>query len=260
MSDQFSHKLKLDWASHHLNSLDAKVRDWRDGETHDYAVEFDRESGKQRVKVKLSEPPPDEFRLIIGDCLHNLRSALDNLIYELAVAYTGFKPLPEDRAKRLEFPIFGPKAMSADACRKRIGCIHPDAQTIIKGLQPHNRGDKFASHPFWKLYQLSNMDKHRVPHITLLAVSTYADFPEVPGLPGTLTINFGPFEDGAEIATYTPLTGDFDPEVHMDPLLTFGIAFGQGSATPGWNCSLALRWLHSHIVRDAVEPLAPYLT
>src|SRR5215208_3594222 len=79
MSDQLSHKLKLDRASHHLNSLDAKVRDWRDGETHDYAVELDRESGKQRVKVKLSESPPDEFRLIIGDYLHNLRSALDNL-------------------------------------------------------------------------------------------------------------------------------------------------------------------------------------
>jgi hypothetical protein len=263
MSDEFSHNLKLDRASYHLNSLDTEIRKWSERHTHRYESHFDRESGKQSVRIRFPEPVPAVFRLIIGDCLHNLRSALDNLVYELALAYVGFDPLPEDRARRLEFPIFGDRAMKEWECRNKIGCIHPDAQTIIKGLQPHNRGDDFASDPFWKLHRLNNMDKHRAPPITQVAVSSWVDFADAPHLPGTLHINLGPFEDGAEIASYVPQTSafaeGFDPQVHMDPLLSLGVVFGQGSATPGWDCGVALRWMRSHIIKDAIEPLTKHL-
>jgi hypothetical protein len=109
VSDRFSHELKLDRASHHLDSLDAKVRDWRQRYPYDYILEIDRESDEELVKITLIEPLPAEFRLIIGDCLHNLRSALDNLVYELALVHIGVDPLPERRARVLEFPIFGDK-------------------------------------------------------------------------------------------------------------------------------------------------------
>jgi hypothetical protein len=96
-----------------------------------------------------------------------------------------------------------------------------------------------------------------------MAISSFADFPDAPHLPGTININIGSYEDGAEIATYTPRSSafaeGFDPKMHMDPLLTFGIAFGQGSATPGWNCGLTLRWLHNHIVNKVLPDLVPYL-
>jgi hypothetical protein len=54
------------------------------------------------------------------------------------------------------------------------------------------------------LNELNNMDKRRAPHITQVAISTWADFPDAPHLPGALEINMGPFSDGAEIAAYTP--------------------------------------------------------
>ena len=264
MTGQFSHDLKLDRASHHLDSLNAKVREWRERETHRYVSHIDRKSGKQFVNIKFPEPVSAELRLIIGDCLHNLRSSLDNLVYDLALAYIGIDPLPERLARGLEFPVFGDRVMDSREHRRKIGCLDPEAQAIIKGMQPYNRGDEFASDPLWKLHQLSNMDKHRVPHVAQVAVSAVADFPDAPHLPGTITINIGSYEDGAEIATYTPHTSafaeGFDPKVHMDPLLTFGIAFGQRSATPGWNCSLTLKWLHRDIIRNVVKPLALYLT
>lgn len=206
MSEQFSHELKLDRASHHLDNFEAKVREWRDRHTHRYDSHFDRESGKQLVHIRFPEAVPAEFRLIIGDCLHNLRSALDNLAYELAVRHHGSSPLPDPFDRRSEFPIFGDREWTVRELRNKIGCIHPRAQAIIKRLQPHNRGDKFASDPLWKLHELSNIDKHRAPHITQVAVSAWHDISEVPGLPGTLSINLGPFQDGAEIASYTPVS------------------------------------------------------
>jgi hypothetical protein len=264
MSDQFSHELKLDWASHHLDSFEAKVREWRERHTHRYDSHFDRESGTQFVYIRFPEPVPTEFRLIIGDCLHNLRSALDNLAYELAVRHHGSSPLPDPFDRRSEFPIFGDKEWTTWQRRNKIGCIHPRAQAIIKRLQPHNRGDEYASDPLWKLNELNNMDKHRAPHITQVAISAWVDFADAPHLPGTLHINLGPFEDGAEIASYIPhtpgATEGFDPKVHMDPLLTFGIFFGEGSAAPGWRCSDALRWIRSHIINKVLPPLVdPFL-
>lgn len=153
--------------------------------------------------------------------------------------------------------------MNERECRNKIGCIHPDAQSIIKGLQPHNRGDKFASDPLWKLHRLNNMDKHRAPHITQVAISAWADFPDAPHLSSTININLGPFEDGAEIASYTPhafaIAEGFHPEVHMDPLLAFGIFFGERSAAPGWRCSDALSWIRLHVGNDVAEPLKDFL-
>lgn len=262
MTSQYSHELKLDRASHHLDSLDAKVREWRKRETYRYVSHFDSESGKQLANIVFTEPIPAEFRLIIGDCLHNLRSALDNLVYELALAYVGIDPLPEHRARALEFPIFGDRGMEERECRNKIGCIHPDAQTAIKELQPHIRGDEFASDPLWKLHQLSNMDKHRVPHVTQVAVAAWADFLDAPHLPGTISINLGPFEDGTQIASYAPhvsVDEGFDPKVDVDPLLTLGIVFGKRSATPGWDCGVALRWMRSHIVNKVLPDLVSYL-
>lgn len=263
VSEQFSHELKLNRASYHLDRLEAEVREWRERETHRYVSHFDRESGKHLVHIRFPEPVPAEFRLTIGDCLHNLRSALDNLAYELAVRHHGSSPLPEPFDRRSEFPIFGDREWTTRERRNKIGRIHPRAQAIIKRLQPHNRGDEFASDPLWMLHELNNMDKHRAPHITQVAISTWADVPDAPLLPGTINIYLGPFEDGAEIASYTPHTSlaeGFEPEMHMDPLLTFDIFFGEGSAAPGWRCGDALRWIRSHIIKDVAEPLADYLT
>jgi hypothetical protein len=264
MSDEFSHELKLDRASYHLDSLEAKVREWSESHTHRYDTHLDRESGKQLVYIRFPEPVPDELRLIIGDCLHNLRSALDNLAYQLAIRHHGSRPLPDRFDRRSEFPIFGERKWRERERRDKIGCIHPDAQAIIKRLQPHNRGNKFTSDPLWMLHELNNMDKHRAPHITQVAVSAWADFPDAPHLPGTIHLNLGPFEDGAEIASYVPQTSviaeGFDPEVHMDPLLTFSIFFGEGSGASGWRCGDALRWIRRYIVNRVLPPLIPYLT
>jgi hypothetical protein len=262
MTDQFSHELKLAWASYHLDRFEAEVREWRERHTHRYESHFDRESGKQIVRIRFPEPVPTEFRLIIGDCLHNLRSALDNLAYELAVSEHGSSPLPGRHERRSEFPIFGKRKWSVRERREKIGCINPRAQAIIQRLQPYRRGDKYASDPLWMLNELNNMDKHRVPVVTQVALSAWVDLSDAPYLPGTLNLNLGAFEDGAEIASYIPDTAarGFDPNVNMDPLLTFGIFFGKGSAAYGWRCSDALRWIRRYIVNKVLPPLVdPFL-
>ena len=118
MSDQYNHELKLERAREHLQSLDAEISEWLEGDTYRYVPQLDSESGKKRIYFEVLQDPPARFSLIICDCLHNLHSALDCLIYELTTAYTGIDPLPEDRAKKLAFPIFGPNPLTAGKCRE----------------------------------------------------------------------------------------------------------------------------------------------
>jgi len=99
-----------------------------------------------------------------------------------------------------------------------------------------------------------------VPHITLLATRAVAHFPDAPPPPGTLNLYLGSMEDGAEVASYSPATDGFDPQMHVDSVLTFGIAFGQGSATPGLDCSVTLKWIHSHITNIVLPDLIPFLS
>src|SRR5215217_144350 len=253
----YNHDLKLGRALQHLHSLDAKIRMWG---VEDYAYRFvpklDDQSGKKIVRVEILRPPPAEFGLIIGDCLHNLHSALDNLVYDLTVAYTETDPLPEECARDVAFPIFGDKPLKPRKCREMIGGIDPDAQTIIKDLQPHNRGDKYASDALWKLYKLSNVDKHRLLHLTVFTTDSFAHFPDAPERPRDLELwVHSSMENGAKIAQYTPPPTETDTEVNMHVNFAFGVAFGQRSAAPGWRVVPTLRWLHSYIIREISEPL-----
>ena len=73
-------RLKLEWAKHHLNELRWRVAGYID--THPYQVwdVDDPASGEKRYSVTFTTEPPDELGLVAGDCVHNLRSSLDQLI------------------------------------------------------------------------------------------------------------------------------------------------------------------------------------
>ena len=119
------------------------------------------------------QPPKNPISLLIGDALHNMRSALDTLAYALASAFT--KPLSEDIANRSDF-IFGDEDRKGNvgvgsalfhAGAAKIEGWHPDAQTAVEGLQPYQRGKSFRTDPLWTLHDLDRINKHRLLHITV---------------------------------------------------------------------------------------------
>lgn len=59
--------------------------------------------------IKAPDTVSERFSTIASDCLHNLRSALDNLIYRLAELNVerrkGGKPISPEDAGKIKFPI-----------------------------------------------------------------------------------------------------------------------------------------------------------
>jgi hypothetical protein len=140
MTYQPSFQLKLDRATEHLKTIEAQEGIWRQSNPCRVWTEPDIQSGGKLVWAEVLTPPPIMLAPVVGDCLHNLRSALDNLAYELAVAPTG-EPLPSNIEGKSAFPIFKTKAEFDNKSKRMIRGIHPDARTIIERLQPYNRGN-----------------------------------------------------------------------------------------------------------------------
>jgi hypothetical protein len=179
----FHYERRLDRALYHLKSLEAETAAWREEHPHRTWTELDAETGKKFLWAEIVKAPPASLGLIAGDCLHNLRNALDNLAFQLALAHKKGR-LSNDIEGASGFPIFPTdpaKAKSPKPLEKfnnMTGGIAPLAKAEIEGLQPYKRGDRFCTDPLWQLNKLNVEDKHRLPHSTrLVHVSALAFFP-----------------------------------------------------------------------------------
>lgn len=260
MIRQYTHGLRLEWAIQHLQSFNAERVRWLRREPYRLVEEFDAQRGENQLWIKDIQRPPAQLGLIIGDIAHNLRSALDNLVYELVVACHGDPP-PDRFVRYSEFPIFGPQAMSSAVRKRRIGGIAPRAQAIIEGLQPYHRGNDYASDPLWVLYELSNIDKHRRLHLTpfvtrspWFAVARDVDVDFVRHVnvyhPG------GPLEGDTVLVGYPRVPKD---KMKMQFEFLFNVTFGKGSPAygePVWDTFMKLR---DYILYWIVLPLRRFL-
>lgn len=144
----------------------------------DYKVvraELNPKTGQCRYRIRVNSPPPSlEWGVSIGEVAHNLRSALDGLVYESTLLKTktpaGNTQYPiflngttikRMRGKRKELiPHF--EGMRRGDGRSMIRQLCEEHQTFIEGLQPYKRGRGGRNNPLFWLKQINNADKHRL--------------------------------------------------------------------------------------------------
>ncbi len=78
-------KLKLGRAYYHLNTLNNAVQRVNGTDACTLVPEFDEETGEGVIRVKVLKAPPVEWAVIVGEVAHNLRSALDHMVWQLAL-------------------------------------------------------------------------------------------------------------------------------------------------------------------------------
>jgi hypothetical protein len=260
MTYQPSYQLKLDRAAEHLQSIEAQDRIWRQGNPCRVWTEPDIQSGGKRVWAEVIKPPPLALAPVVGDCVHNLRSALDNLAFELALVHKGTK-MSKRIANDSGFPIFKTSGGFNEHGKLMIRGIRPEAKEIVERLQPYNRGNvPITTSSLWWLRELSNSDKHRLPHLAVAAahqitlISTHARSLEA------AEISTEPFEDRAVIAKFDVPLGAYT-EVSMQRPPTFGIVFGERSPdfTQEFGVVSTLANIQRYVTETVVPPLVRYL-
>lgn len=145
---------KVGWAERHRQLLSVEIGRYFSQSVPQMVVEMT--PGEMFDGMAVSGPSiPLEVPLIIGDCLQNLRSSLDYLVWELCEA-ANVQP-----TERNQFPICDTAKKYRDARGQQLAGVPRAAQTEIERLQPFNLGSAYMANELWILNRLTNISKHR---------------------------------------------------------------------------------------------------
>ena len=113
-------------------------------------------SGDYLWVVDVDEEQADGVSAIAGDIVHNLRSALDHLVWEFS---------DPDQRPRSEFPVYLQSGNGSDGFegggQPKIRTLPLALQSQVEELQPYHSGGSAKSHPLWLIHDLDRIDKHR---------------------------------------------------------------------------------------------------
>jgi hypothetical protein len=250
---------KVARAEEHLGRLQKEIGRWREESSDRMA----REHNDKRTEFRFYTdwgvvPDGTRWALLLGDGIHNLRSALDHAVY----AASGPKPPP-----RCEFPIFLDREKFFLSDReesggqfKYRGVRNSTVRTLIEGAQPWQRPDRPKYHLLWMLHELDIQDKHRlltpiamVPRELRanLTVELFQEVREQTHVSGPMSV---PLQDHALILTVTTPKPAKRVKVNASVSLAIGVRVGDTDmgvqAVLGESCQ-ATRGLIEQI-RDAL--------
>lgn len=186
-------KVKLERAQEQFHGLKALVQTYRSSKPYTIRRYMNTAVGECWADVRIKKSIPVVWGVLIGELIHNFRSALDHLVWELVILETGAPPV----ANKTQFPVFLTEA-GFNNKRRGENFLHgvgTEAKAIIKSLQPYSTGEGEDS-PLWHLHELSNWDKHRTIYLTQALTESVSI--EAPGnlIKGLFAFPTGPLEDG----------------------------------------------------------------
>jgi hypothetical protein len=245
---------KLKRAAIHFQTLNAEFVAWKDSQPYRIRHEFDDETGEHVFRCRVYRMPSETWGLIVGDFVHNLRSALDYLVWQLVIVNEEVPNIWN------QFPITTTeREWERKVCRKKgwLEGVGPVERAVIKSLQPHDA--KFPSkHILTSLQSLSNIDKHRVLTTTLVVTDPRG---QGGGMlftrpDGTATASIGlpvprkiVLENDTEVMRLPGMKADSG--MNMEAPIEVALAFGEQRLTILDLATLA------RYVRDVVRVLTP---
>lgn len=220
-------RLKIERAKKHIRDLDSEIRIFI--ESKPYTIGTKPHPVAQirytTLFVDSVKTVPDPISLIIGDAVHNLRSALDHLAWQLVEAGGG---IPN---RDTYFPVCqgsqGAQQYATAIGKGEIQKMRPGAEKVLSSVQPYVTGDN----TLWIIHELDRIDKHRL----LIAVASSMDKWGVDVLKGqTMWFNenrFFPLVSGNEIVNIP--TSTYNSQPHEDFKLGIDVAFGKPEIVEG---------------------------
>lgn len=241
-------RLKLERAEQQLDELEPEIRAYSQREPHRLSEEPEIDGEWMVFRyVEVREYPDPRWGVRVGEFFHDLRSALDNLVWQLVLANDkrpGFHN---------QFPIFTrpEKPSSPSRLDAMLRGVAPDHAETIKRLQPYLgfEDDRDLKIALGGVAEMNNIDKHRALHpATTFSEEGEGSTPEHIGgpLPESIEVEhtMGPVRPGAEAFRWRVLGGTTETRVAIEGRIPFDIAFGHPRTTLAH-----LDWIREQIAR-----------
>jgi hypothetical protein len=157
---------KLVRCRYQLRELNERFESFVKGHPYTLSSKFeprpDEQIGDYLFIVDTISVPKREWGVLIGELVHNMRSALDHTIYAAATS-------PGDKN---QFPIFTDKTDWDRKVESMLRSVPDEIVEIVEEAQPYNAppGTDPKTHLLAILNRLSNYDKHRLLHTSVVTL------------------------------------------------------------------------------------------
>jgi hypothetical protein len=246
-------RIKLARAARHIDELNEVASKYLQDKP--YSIESVEESNGDLVwRLNIDRPVPLEWSAIVGDSVHNMRTALDLIVWQLVEA-NGNQP-----SRDTCFPIAsGSGAQFEKAlCRSLFGASD-QAVKLVKRLKPYAGGNQTLS----QLHALDVVDKHRLVLVVGAAnkqlivkmkmkvpwAEKPVEFPPIGLNPADRQF---PLTQGEEVFRICAAARSSD--VLSEHAVVFELAFGDVNEVQGHPLIPTLQSMHRHVSRiiDAI--------
>lgn len=202
---------KIGRACLHFDAINAALKLTLSTEPETESITFDVDGEGQHLvsRFRKVDPIDPSLPLMIGDCVHNLRSGLDHLVYQLAV----LNHTPVSAAEKTAFPICltkGGKSGFDERVRRFEKFISDAALAEIEKSQPYKAYDVPDESDIWILHQLDIIDKHRLLLVARDQFAATQFWFTIENRSGHIVIpdpKWKLMEDGAEIIRFRAVGG-----------------------------------------------------
>jgi hypothetical protein len=250
-------RIKTERAEEHIIQLETAEREFRSVNPDVFSTYTEYRGSTRVICARIKLTLPFAWGTIIGDAVHNLRSALDLLTYQLVP--------PAKRSTNTMFPIFKSESTYESHVAGRINGSHPEVRTILDRLKPYKGG----TDGFWWIHDIDIHDKH---HVLLPVVGSIRDIALEHTVQGTPLYSWNfpdhvrcPVEDGAVLVNFVGggsrrrgLLSLELPEVETGYRGTFFVAFSEPEVVKCQPILPTLRDLLA-LTRRTIDELAPHV-
>jgi hypothetical protein len=252
-------RLKIERADEHIDNLDCAILRFRRKNPYTVIREDEPDSGDAIYRARVTATPPVYWATFAGDAAHNLRSALDLLIWQLVLANSGTP------GKHTMFPIAENASDYKPGGGRYVSGICDDAKEVLDALKPYKGGND----ALWRLHRLDANDKHQLLAVIAAAYESFVvDFTEVLSIMDERWAEFGPWPMEMEPRErhFPLIDGDVllrvesgaESEPDTYPKFVLEIALSDGEVVKGEPVIPVLREL-SDYTKGVIEAFSPFL-
>ena len=143
---------KIKWAYTHINDFDGAVARLRETDRADFIFGKDPNTNTQFIDYNIGNPIPTDLPMILGDAVHNLRTALDHAMWELMGLDKGIQDA------KTAFPFSRTKVEYETTCNG-IKSPRDDTKKFFIGIEAYEGG---RNQFIYGLNRLDILDKHKI--------------------------------------------------------------------------------------------------
>ena len=156
---------KVGRAEAHIKAIEKEIGAWANSNPYSLAKKTSPDLTRHGYVISvLKEPDLERWSLIASDAFHNLRCALDHLVYAFAVFESKSNPPPGKTV--LSFPICDDPKWFRGA-KKKLEPLSACVREEIEFMQPYNRRHARLPPLLGLLRDFDDSDKHRLLHIAM---------------------------------------------------------------------------------------------